>query len=122
MDDVLIFGTNQEKHDKNLAETLMRIKRAGLTLNKEKCEFSKDHIFFLGQTIDCTGIHPDLAKVSAIKKVPTPLSVTEVRQFLGMTNQLSKFIPNLADKTNSLKELLHKNCQWTWELSTAGSI
>ena len=88
MDDVLIFGTDQEEHDKNLAEALMRIERVGLTLNKEKCEFSKDHISFLGQTIDSTGVHLDLDKVSPIKMVPTPCSITELHRFLGMTNQL----------------------------------
>ena len=110
MDDVLIFGTDQEEHDKNLAEALMRIERAGLTLNKEKCEFSKDHI-----SLDSTGVHPDLDIVSAINKVPTPRSVTEVRRFLGIMNQLSKFIPNLADKTKPLREILHKTHQWTWD-------
>ena len=115
MDNVQIFGTDQEKHDKNLAEALMRIERAGLTLNKEKHEFSKAHISFLAQTIDSTGVLPDLNKVSAIKKVPTPHSITEVRRFLGMTNQLSKFIPNLNDKTKPLRELLDKNRQWTWD-------
>ena len=50
--------------------------------------------------------------MSAIKKVPTPHSITDVRQFLGMMNQLKNF--NLADKTKSLRELLHKNRQWTW--------
>ena len=29
MDNVQIFGTDQEKHDKNLAEALMRIERVG---------------------------------------------------------------------------------------------
>ena len=115
MDNVLIFRTDQEEHDKNLAEVLMRIEGVGLTLNKEKCEFSKDHISFLGQTIDSTGVHPDLDKVSPIKKVPTPRSITELHRFVGMTNQLSKFIPNLAYKTKPLRELLHKNCQWTWD-------
>ena len=115
MDDVLIFGTDQEENDKNLAEALMKIERAGLTLNKESREFLKAHISFLAQTIDSTGVLPDLNKVSAIKKVPTPHSVTEVRRFLGMTNQLSMFIPYLTDKTKPLRKLLHKNCQWTWD-------
>ncbi|XP_011406246.1 PREDICTED: uncharacterized protein K02A2.6-like [Amphimedon queenslandica] len=115
MDDVLVFGKDQKEHDYNLTEALTRIEKAGLTLNKEKCEFSKTTISFLGQVIDNTGVHPDPRKVSAIKNVPTPQTVGEVRRFLGMVNQLSKFIPNLAERTKSMRELLHKNRQWTWE-------
>ena len=33
-----------------------------------------------------------------------------------MTNQLSKFIPNLADKTKPLRDL-HKYRQWIWDHS-----
>ena len=79
MDDILVFGENQKEHDKNLKEALKRIKMAGLTLNRDKCEFSKDQISFLGQMIDSIGVHPDGSKVSAIKNVPIPNSVTEVR-------------------------------------------
>ena len=114
MDDILVFGENQKEHDDNLKEALKRIEMAGLTLNRDKCEFSKDQKSFLGQVIDRTGVHPDGSKVSAIKNVPIPNSVTEVRRFLGMANQLSKFIPNLSDVTEPLRKLLLKDCQWTW--------
>lgn len=54
--------------------------------------------------------------MSAIKKVREPGNVGDVRRFLGMANQMSKFVPNLADTTKPLRELLHKGRQWTWEL------
>lgn len=114
-DDVLVFGENQEEHDKHLTEALKRIEQAGLTLNREKCQFSKDRVTFLGQVVDGSGIHPDPGKVSAIKKVREPRNVSDVRRFLGMLNQMSKFVPNLADKTKPLRELLHKDSLWTWE-------
>ena len=34
-----------------------------------------------------------------------------------MTNQLSKFISNLADKTKPLRDLLHKDRHWIWDHS-----
>ena len=39
MDDVLVFGQTQAEHDQRLKAVLERIKRAGTTLNAEKCEF-----------------------------------------------------------------------------------
>ena len=41
-DDVLVFGKNQKEHNKHLAEAVERIEKARLTLNKEKCQFSKE--------------------------------------------------------------------------------
>lgn len=38
--------------------------------------------------------------------------VSDVRRFLGMANQLSKFIPHLADMSKPLRDLLAKNNLW----------
>ena len=43
-----------------------------------------------------------------------PTSVPEVRRFLGMTNQLSKFTPNLADMIKPLRDLLSHRNEWSW--------
>ena len=56
-DDVLVFGKNQEEHDKHFAVALENIQRAGLLLNKEKYQFSKNRITFLGHVIDGSGVH-----------------------------------------------------------------
>ena len=42
IDDVLIFGKNQEEHDEHLSVVLGKILRTGMTLNKRKCQFSKN--------------------------------------------------------------------------------
>ena len=70
---------------------------------------------FLGQIIDDKGIHPDPAKIATIQNVSEPKCVTDVRHFLGMANQMSKFLPSLADTTLLLRELLKANTQWIWE-------
>ena len=46
IDDVLVHGKMQEEHDCRLRNVPERIKRVGLTLNAEKCEFSKSSIKF----------------------------------------------------------------------------
>ena len=97
VDDILVYGTNQEEHDTHLMSALLRIKEAGLTLSKDKCEFNQTHIKYLGQLIDKAGVCPDPDKVHAILEMKPPTNVRELRQFLGMVNQLSKFSPFLAD-------------------------
>uniref|UniRef100_A0A1X7VTN9 Reverse transcriptase domain-containing protein n=1 Tax=Amphimedon queenslandica TaxID=400682 RepID=A0A1X7VTN9_AMPQE len=94
MDDVLVFGSNKREHDSRLMRWLERIRTAGVTLNKDKCEFGKDKISFLGHTIDGEGIHADPEKTDAIRRMELPTSITELR-FMGMVNQLGKFSAKL---------------------------
>ena len=39
----------------------------------------------------------DPAKTSALAQMVRPQSITELRRFMGMVNQLGKFTPNLAE-------------------------
>ena len=114
MDDVIIFGKNQQEHDSRLHAALKTIQAAGVTLNKDKCEFSKQRLTFLGHVVDEHGISPDPVKTSAVSEMTRPQSVPELRRFLGMANQLGKFTPNLAELTQPLRELLSKKNAWTW--------
>ena len=67
IDNILVFSKNQEEDDKHLTVALGKIQKAGLTLNKGKCKFSKDRITFLGQIIHGSGVTLDPDKVSIIK-------------------------------------------------------
>ena len=42
----------------------------------------------------------------------TPTSVTDLRRFLGMVNQLGKFTPNIAEVPQPLRELLSTEKAW----------
>ena len=43
-----------------------------------------------------------------------PTSVTELRCFMGMVNQMSKFPPNIAHVSKPLRDLLSSKVAWTW--------
>ena len=62
MDDVLVFGRDQEQHNKRLEAVLCRIQSTGVTLNPSKCEFSKSQIKFLDHIVDKDGVRADPAK------------------------------------------------------------
>ena len=115
MDDVLVHGGTREEHNQRLDNVLQRMSDVGMTLNRQKCHFSQSQVKFLGQIINKDGIHPDNEKVQAIQEFKTPRNVGDIRRFLGMCNQLSKFAPNLADQTKPLRQLLNKRSQWVWE-------
>ena len=59
MDDIIVFGKNQQERNGRLHAVLTRLSASGMTLNSEKCEFSKSHLTFLGHVIDSQGISLD---------------------------------------------------------------
>jgi hypothetical protein len=113
IDDVLISGRTQKEHDDRLNEVRRRLEDAGVTLN-HKCAFSQTSIKFLGHIISKDGVQMDPTKLEAIQKMPPPQNVTELRRVLGMLNYVQKFVPELAEKTRPLRELLKKDIEWTW--------
>ena len=114
MDDIIVFGTNQEDHHERLMATLKRLQQAGVTLNSEKCEFNKSSIGFLRHVIDKDEVRADPSKTSAIAKMPAPQSLTELRRFMGMANQLGKFSCKIADIGQPLHELMSAKRTWIW--------
>ena len=114
IDDVLVYGSTEAEHDKHLQAVLEQIQSAGVTLNKEKCEFSKTTIKFLGHIITPEGISPDPHKTTAVKNMKQPSNISELRRFLGMVNQLGKFSPNIAELTKPLRDLLSVKNNWVW--------
>ena len=86
-----------------------------MTLNLNKCRFSTDRVKFLGHVISFSEIEADPDKLQAIANLPPPQNVQEVRTFLGMVNQLSKFSEHLAETTKTIRDLVQKGNQWTWE-------
>ena len=115
IEDILVYGKDQEEHDERLEKLLTRIEEAGMTLNVSKCEFSKNDVTFLGHVIDATGVRPEPANIKAISEMPEPTNVTEMRRFFGITNQLSKFSPRLAETSKPLRDLLSKRSIWSRE-------
>ena len=114
MDDILIYGSNQEEHDARLTAALDRIQAANLTLNRDKCKFSRESISFLGQVFDASGIRPDPDKVKAIVNMEEPANKSELRRFLGMANQLGKFSSQLAEISKPLRDLFSVKNEWVW--------
>ncbi len=114
MDDVLVWGESQAQHDERLHTVLARIEKAGITLNLEKCELGRQEVKFLGHLISESGVRPDPDKTRAVLEMKEPSTISQVRSFLGMVNQLGKFIPCLAEKDRPLRDLLSKRNHWGW--------
>ena len=114
IDDVLVHGETQQIHDERLQAVLKRLAESNITLNLDKCDFSKSEVKVLGNIVSANGISPDAEKIDAIVNLLAAKNIREVRSFLGMVNQFSKFTEHLPDKTKPLRDLLSKKNSWTW--------
>ena len=61
-DDMVIFGRNEEEHDRNLILFLETTRKNGLVLNKRKLQFKKEEVSFFSHRWNSTGISPDPKK------------------------------------------------------------
>ena len=114
IDDMLVWGTNQEEHDKCLMAVLNRCEKINLTLNRDKCQFSVPKVSYIGHILSADGVQPDPEKVRAIQEMPPPTDKKGVERLLGTINYLAKFIPNMSTVTHPIRELLKSDVAFCW--------
>ncbi|KAI2646810.1 Transposon Tf2-9 polyprotein [Labeo rohita] len=114
IDDIIIWGSSLQEHNRRLTKVLQKIRVSGLKLNKDKCQFGVQELLFLGDKLSSQGIQPDSEKINAILKMKCPTERKGVQRIMGMVNYIGKFILNLSSKTSCLRELLQKTTDFAW--------
>ena len=115
VDDILLWGTTVEEHNRRLQNALQRARELNLKLNKERSKIQTSELSYIGHLLTRDGVKPDPQKVNAIKEINTPEDKKELQRIMAMVNYLAKFIPNLSNVTVPLRELLKKDTAWHWE-------
>lgn len=115
IDDILVYGKNEEEHDAALAKVMDKLKAKNVLLNHKKCIFRVSEVVFLGHHISGTGIRPAEEKLSALKSFRAPQTVEELRSFLGLVTYVGRFLPDLATATAALRKLTHAGEKFRWE-------
>lgn len=114
IDDILVFGSTEEKHDRNLKEVVTRLQGLGLKINREKSIFKQKEVDFLGYRISQNRIYPPLKRAEAISNFEAPRNKRAVRRFVGIPNYDRNFIPRLSELAKPLYELIEvKTFEWT---------
>ena len=91
-----------------------RLEKAGLRLNKKKCQFLASEVTYLGYSIDSEGLHPTNEKIRAVQSAPEPTNVTELKSYLGLLTYYGRFLPHLPSTLAPLYALLHQSTEWRW--------
>ena len=79
-------------------------------------------ISFFGNTYTAHGIKPDPEKIRDIVNMPTPQTKEQLHSFIGYMTHLSQFIPNFADKGQTLRDLPKEYRPWVWHVKIINSI
>ena len=82
LDDVIVFGRNIEEHNVGLAAVLSRFRLHNLRVKLSKCKFAARTVTYLGHQISQHGVSPDPTKIAAVRDMPTPRSIKDVRSLL----------------------------------------
>ena len=114
LDDILIFGSDFETHQKNLTYVLQAMSKAQLKLKPKKCSICKNSVKFLGHKVSQEGVLPDENNISAIKNYPVPKTKKEIRGFMGICNYYRKFIENFAELALPIYKLTKHEGKFTW--------
>ena len=112
-DDMVIFGRNEEEHDRNLILFLETTRKNGRVLNKRKLHFKKEEASFFGHRWNSTGISPDPKKTESILKMQFPPDKETMHSFLGLVNFLNLYTPRLAELCSPLRKLIPKDSHYS---------
>lgn len=122
IDDIVVYGSTFEVHNKNLSVVLQRLSKFKLKVKPSKCHFLKDKINYLGYVISREGVRMDEGKTLAIRNFVEPDNVKKLKSFLGLAGFYRKFIPNFSMIATALHKLLKKGINFEWDSACTSSF
>ena len=114
MDDILVFSGTLEEHQQMVNKVLEILHKHDLFLKREKCQFEKPSMDFLGMVVGNGELRMDPVKTEAVAKWPTPKNLTEIRSFMQFCNFYHTFIPSFVMITVPFNKLTKKDVKFVW--------
>lgn len=113
-DDLLITANSKEEHDKILQKVINRAREKVVKFNKEKLQYRKNEVKYMGHIFNKEGMRIDKDKLKAINELKAPENKKELQRLLGLVNYVRKFISKLSEIASPLCDLLKKNIEFQW--------
>ena len=108
IDNILIYSGSGEEHVEHLRIVLQTLREHRLYAKLSKCQFWHDSVAFLGHIVSAEGFSVDPQKVEAILNWKPPMSVMEIRSFLGLAGYYRKFVEGFSKIAAPLTRLTRK--------------
>ena len=114
IDDVLVHSASWEQHMIDLADTFAALRKVNLKIHAEKTIICTDSVEFLGFDISEAGITPQEAKVEALRVIPEPANLEQLRTALGQLRYYGCFVPGFSGIARPMLDLLKKDADYKW--------
>ena len=82
VDDLLVWGRTEEKHDQRLTTVLDRACEINLQLKLKKCSFKVSEVYYVGHFLTGEGLKPDPDKVKSITQMKIVKSYRDFWEWL----------------------------------------
>jgi hypothetical protein len=114
IDDILVYSKSEEEHEEHLHLVLQKLRDHRLYAKLSKCGFWFKQAAFLGHIVSKGGIFVDPSKIQDVLSWNAPMSVSNIRSFLGLAGYYQRFIKGFSKITKPMTELLQKDKKFKW--------
>lgn len=114
LDDLNVFSRKGKHHLRYLRKVLMRCREHGVSLNPKKSIFGVTEGKLLGHIVSKEGVKVDPERVKAIQQLSLPSNRNGVRSFFGQVNFLRRFIPDFAETTKYIVNMMSEKVVFKW--------
>ena len=112
IDDIIVWSKSTGEHIRHLEEIFKRLREASLKVHPGKCVFGADGIDFLGHRISANPLQPQEEKLAAVRDLPAPTDLHNLRAALGLFSYYRKFALHFNSIAHPLNQLLKKDAMW----------
>ncbi|KAI5312980.1 hypothetical protein L3X38_042154 [Prunus dulcis] len=115
VNNLVIKSKRREDHLKDLRTVFNRLRKYQLKMNPLKCAFGVTSGKFLGFIVKHRGIEVDRTKIKAIRDMPEPRNLHELKSLQGRLAFIGRFISNLAGRCQPFSCLMKKDVPFVWD-------
>jgi hypothetical protein len=109
IDDILVYSRSEEESEDHIRIVLQKLRDHRLYAKRSKCEFWLKQVAFLGHIISKGGIAMDPSKIEDVLSWNAPMSVSDIRSFLGLAGYYRRFIEGFLKISKPMTMLLEKD-------------
>eukprot|EP00798_Chlamydomonas_sp_ICE-L_P031476 gene31476-biopygen6335 len=122
IDDILIHSATFAEHIRHVEAVLQCLIEVGLRIHPDKSCCALDAVDFLGFDVSNHGLTPQQAKVQAIKDLPYPANLKDLKTVLGKLRYYGCFCENISAIARPLNDLTKADVKWTWGPEQAAAM